>query len=193
MDGTFLSNLRLKLSTAPVIIELVIEMVYICENCGYLFSRTNEGHQCPDCGKPQVRSASKAEIYQFISRIAELVHGRYAQDPRFPNLVETEISTLNCFAFTLPATALQIDSGMMTEIIVNYGLSSTDQSELTANVWAKRDDGVTVDFLMPLHLPAKENEPPREQVGRIFAALNMNDSFKTRLYDFISRQLEPGG
>lgn len=187
-----MSILRLKLSTGPGIIELVIEMVYICENCGFLFSRTNKKHQCPDCGKTRVRSASKAEVYEFISRIAQLIHGRYAQDPRFPNLVETEISTLNCFAFTLPATALQIDSDMMTEIIVNYGQSSADQDKLTANVWAKRDNGVTVDFLMSLHLPAKEDEPPNEQVGRIFAALNMNDSFKTRLFDFMTKQLEAG-
>ncbi len=173
--------------------ELVIEMVYICENCGYLFSRTGEEHQCPDCGRTRVRSASKAEIYKFISHIAELVHSRYTSDPRFPNLVETEISTLSCFAFTLPATALQIDSGMMTEIIVNYGRNSADHSDLTANVWAKRDDGVTIDFLMPLHLPAKEGEPPKEQVERIFAALNMNDTFKARLLEFFSKQLETGG
>lgn len=166
-------------------------MVYICENCGYLFSRTGEEHQCPDCGRTRVRSASKAEIYEFISRIAELVHSRYTGDPRFPNLVETEISTLNCFTFTLPATALQIDSDMMTEIIVNYGRNSAVQSELTANVWAKRNNGVTVDFLMPLHLPAKEGEPLREQVRRIFSALSMNDTFKAQLYDFISKQLKP--
>lgn len=187
-----MSILRLKLSTDFGIMKLVIEMVYICENCGFLFSRPSEEHQCPDCGKNQVRSARKAEVHEFVSRVAELIHSRYAQDPRFPNLVETQISTLNCFAFTLPATALQIDSGMMTEIIVHYGQSSTRQDELTANVWAKRDNGVTIDFLMPLHLPAKEDEPPQEQVGRIFAALNMNGTFKTRLFDFISKQLEGG-
>ena len=188
MDGTFLSNLRLKLSTAPVIIELVIEMVYICENCGFLFSRTNEGRQCPDCGKPQVRSASKAEIYQFISRIAELVHGRYAQDPRFPNLVETEISTLNCFAFTLPATALQIDSGMIVDIAVEYGENPANRSELVGNVWVRQEGGRSAAFLMSVHLPVKPDETPKEQVNRIFASLNGDDAFRTKLFDFIVQQ-----
>ena len=182
----------LKQKRELAIIKPVIEMVYVCENCGFLFSRAEAQDRCPDCGGRMVRSANAVEQSEFVSQVAGLIRDGREAEARFPNLVETQISTLNCFAFTLPATALQIDSGMMTEIIVHYGQSSTRQDELTANVWAKRDDGVTIDFLMPLHLPAKEDEPSQEQVGRIFAALNMNDTFKTRLFDFISKQLEGG-
>ena len=45
---------------------------------------------------------------------------------------------------------------------------------------------MTVRFLMPVHLPMRWNEPPKEQVNRIFAALNENETFKTTLYYFVA-------
>lgn len=42
---------------------------------------------------------------------------------------------------------------------------------------------------MAIHLPAKQSEPQKEQVDRIFAALNDNRTFKEKLRDFISEQL----
>lgn len=137
-----------------------------------------------------VRAANPSEQREFTARVVELIRRQYVKRPRFPNLVETEISTMKCFAFQLPATALQIDSGMITEIIVHYGENSADQNKLTANVWAKRESGVAIDFLMSIHLPAQEDEPPMEQVNRIFAALNENAVFKEKLFDFITGQLE---
>lgn len=167
-------------------------MVYVCDNCGFLFSRTGKQDQCPDCGKHTIRSANTVEQSKFASHMAELIRDECAGEPRFPNLVETEISMLNSFTFKLPATALQIDSGMMVDVLVEYGESSADRDELIANVWAKQAGGVTVRFLMPVHLPAKPDEPLREQVSRIFAALNENGTFKTKLHDFVLNQLEYG-
>lgn len=173
-----------------VIMKSVIEMVYICDDCGYLFSRADAQGQCPDCGGRMIRPANAVEQSEFVSQVAELIREGREQEPRFPNLVETEISMLNSFAFKLPATALQIDSGMMVEVLVEYGESSADRQELIANVWARQVRGGTSRFLMPVRLPAKNDESRRDQVNRVFAALNENGAFKVKLYDFVSAQLQ---
>lgn len=167
----------------------VIEMVLTCDNCGFLFSRTEETDQCPDCGKHVVRPANEIEQEEFAARMAELIREECAEAPRFPNLVETEISMLSSFSFRLPATALQIDSQMIVDIIVEYGESSVDRNELVGNVWARQEGGLTTNFLMSVHLPAKQGEAPKEQVNRVFAALNDNDSFKVKLFDFVTGQM----
>ena len=38
-------------------------------------------------------------------------------------------------------------------------------------------------------LPAKQGETSKEQVNRVFAALNDNDSFKVKLFDFVTGQM----
>ena len=93
-------------------------MVYVCDNCGALFSRASKQDHCPDCGKSLVRSANPVEQHEYASHLAELIRENCADLPQFPNIVETEISMINCFAFKLPATALQVDSGMVVEIMV---------------------------------------------------------------------------
>lgn len=163
-------------------------MIFICDNCGFIFSRSEETEQCPDCGKYEVRPANEEEQKEFAQRMAELVREERAEAPRFPNLVETEISMLNTFSFRLPATALQIDSRMIVDIIVEYGQSVDDENGLTGNVWARREGGRTTTFLMSVHLPAKEGETPREQVNRMFGALSDNGEFNGKLVEFISSQ-----
>jgi len=165
-------------------------MIFTCDNCGFIFSRSEETEQCPDCGKYDVRPANDAEQKEFDQRMAELIREECAEAPRFPNLVETEISILNSFAFKLPATALQIDSGTMVDVLVEYGENSADRNELIANVWARLVGGDTLRFLMPVRLPGRKDEPQREQVNRIFAALNENGTFKVKLYDFVAAQLQ---
>lgn len=164
-------------------------MVYVCDNCGYLFSRADAQDRCPDCGGRMIRSANAVEQNEFVSQVAELIREGRDQEPRYPNLVETEISILSSFAFKLPATALQIDSNMMVEVLVEYGESAADRRELVANVWARQVRGGISQFLMPVCLPGKQDEPQRDQVNRIFAALNENDAFKVKLYDFVSARL----
>lgn len=46
-------------------------MVYICEKCKYLFYRSNEQEQCPDCGKFAVRPATEEETREFEKQLAE--------------------------------------------------------------------------------------------------------------------------
>ena len=39
----------------------MMKMIYACDNCHFLFSRTKQPEQCPDCGKYAVREATEAE------------------------------------------------------------------------------------------------------------------------------------
>ena len=146
-----------------------------CDNCGFIFGRADETDQCPDCGKHMVRPANEAEQEEFAARMAELVQSERSEAPRIPELWDAEISMLSSFSFRLPATALQINSRMVVDVIVEYGENPADRSELAGNVWARQEGGMTSSFLMSIHLPAKQGETPKEQVNRIFATLN-NDS-----------------
>ena len=166
-----------------------MEMIYTCDNCGFVFKRNEETEQCPDCGKYEVRPADDMEQKEFAIHMAELLREERAEAPRFPNIVETEISMLNSFSFRLPATALQIDSQMIVDIIVEYGESAAETDELVGNVWARQEGGLTTSFLMSVHLPVKQGETPKEQVERMFGELNDNTQFNTRLFDFIKGQL----
>lgn len=167
-------------------------MVYVCDSCGALFSRAGKQDHCPDCGERLIRSANQVEREEYTAHLAELIRNNCVDAPRFPNTVMTEISMLNCFAFSLPATALQIDSPMMVEISVEFGVNAADQNELTANIWARQERGKTIRFLMSIHLPTKQGEAPREQARRFFAALSGNQAFTAKLFDFVTEQLEHG-
>lgn len=43
--------------------------VYACDTCGFVFTRTGECEQCPDCGKVTVRYANEKEIKEFEFRL----------------------------------------------------------------------------------------------------------------------------
>ena len=74
--------------------------------------------------------------------------------------------------------------------MVEFGENAADQNDLTANVWARQENGVQMDFLVSLHLPARQKEPLREQLRRIFSALNENRTFQGRLLSFVTAQLK---
>ncbi len=164
-------------------------MVFTCDNCGFIFSRTEETDQCPDCGKHMVRLADEAEQEEFAARMAELSRSERSEAPRIPDLEDAEISMLSSFSFRLPATALQINSSMIADVVVEYGENPADRTELAGNVWARQEGSVTGSFLMSIHLPTKRGETPKEQVYRIFASLNENSVFKAKLRDFVKDQL----
>lgn len=166
-----------------------MEMIYACDNCGFIFKRNEETEQCPDCGKYEVRPADEMEEKEFAVHMAELLREERAEAPRFPNIVETEISMLNSFSFRLPATALQIDSQMIVDVIVEYGESAAEANELVGNVWARQEGGLTTSFLMSVHLPARQGEMPKEQVGRMFEELNNNMQFNAKLFEYIKEQI----
>lgn len=165
-------------------------MVFTCDNCGFIFSRTEETDQCPDCGKHMVRPADEFEQEEFAARMAELIQSERSEAPRIPDIEDAEISMLSSFAFRLPATALQINSSMIVDVVVEYGEDPADRTELAGNVWARQEGGVTGCFLMSVHLPATQREAPKEQVDRIFASLNENNTFRERLISFITEHLD---
>lgn len=164
-------------------------MILTCDNCHFIFSRTIETDQCPDCGKYEVRPADEAEQEEFNQRMAELTQSERSEAPRIPSIEDAEISMLSSFSFRLPATALHIDSGMIVDVIVEYGENPANRTELAGNAWARPEGGLTTSFLMSVHLPAKQGESPKEQVDRIFASLNANSIFKEKLSGFVKEQM----
>ena len=137
-----------------------------------------------------VRPSNESEQEEFAVRMAELSRSERSETPRIPDLWDAEISMLSSFSFRLPATALQINSSMIVDVIVEYGENPADRSELAGNIWVRQEGGLTSSFLMPIHLPAKQGEPPKEQVNRIFVSMNENGTFKAKLHDFVAEQLE---
>lgn len=166
-----------------------MKMVFTCDNCGFIFSRSTETEQCPDCGKFAVRPATEDEQKEFEQRMAELTESECSEAPRFPNEIDTEISMLSSFSFRLPATALQINSPMIVDVLVEYGENNANRDELASNVWVRGEGGRTVTYLMSVHMPAGDAKTPKEQVNRIFGALNNNDEFKSLLFHFVKEQL----
>lgn len=167
-------------------------MVYICDNCGARFSRSNEQDHCPSCGRALIHLANPVEQHEYAAYMAEQLCVGGVDRLRFPNIVETELSIPDSFAFKLPVTALQIDSSMALDITVEFGENADDPDDLTANVWVKRADGRFAEFLMPLHLPWKPGESKREQIDRIFSALSGNGAFTAKLCGFALKQLASG-
>ena len=60
--------------------SLVITMIYICDNCRFLFSRAAEPEQCPDCGKYTVRRASRGEQQEYQARLRGDASGPTARE-----------------------------------------------------------------------------------------------------------------
>ena len=128
-------------------------MILTCDNCGFIFSRSEETDQCPDCGKHLVRPADEDEQGEFTARMAELTRAEHADSLRSPALEDAEISMLNSFSFRVPATALRVSSTMIVDVVVEYGENPADRTELAGNIWARQEGGRTTSFLMSVHLP----------------------------------------
>ncbi len=122
--------------------------------------------------------------------MAELSRSEHSEQPRISDMEDTELSMFSSFSFRLPATALGISSAMIVDVVVEYGENPANRAELAGNAWARQEGGTTSSFLMAVHLPAKQGETPKEQVNRIFASLNKNRAFQTRLSDFITMQAD---
>ena len=46
-------------------------MIFTCDKCHFIFSRSVEPEQCPDCGKYAVRKAYEAECQEYEERLKE--------------------------------------------------------------------------------------------------------------------------
>ena len=164
-------------------------MIFTCDNCGFIFSRSEETEQCPDCGKYEVRPANEEEQKEFAQRMAELSESEHLERLRIPDFEDTELSMFSSFSFRVPATALQIDSGMIVDIAVEYGENPANRGELVGNVWVRQEGGRSAAFLMAVHLPGKPDEAPKEQVNRVYGVLNGSGEFNAKLVDFITEQI----
>ncbi|USF26660.1 hypothetical protein N510_001591 [Firmicutes bacterium ASF500] len=46
-------------------------MIFVCDKCRFIFSRTVEPEQCPDCGKYAVREANEMERQEYEEHLKE--------------------------------------------------------------------------------------------------------------------------
>ncbi len=51
-------------------------MIYCCNACRFLFERTGEVNQCPDCGKLHIREATEEEKKEFEMLKNEFENGQ---------------------------------------------------------------------------------------------------------------------
>lgn len=169
--------------------QWVVNMVYVCDNCGARFSRTGQQDLCPDCGTNLLHPANRVEQHEYISQVVALLQKTLADGACCPDAVMTEIFMSNCFSFKLPVTVLQINDPMVVEISVDYG-ENADRNELTGNVWVRQENGTSAEFLLSTGLPAKQGETAQEQVTRMFSALSGNQKFRALLSNFVSERLQ---
>lgn len=48
-----------------------MQMVWVCDNCNFTFSRVSEPDRCPDCGKQyNIREATEQEVAEFERNVA---------------------------------------------------------------------------------------------------------------------------
>lgn len=50
---------------ADILILRVMKMILVCDKCRFIFSRTSQPEQCPDCGKYAVRETDEAERLKY--------------------------------------------------------------------------------------------------------------------------------
>ena len=157
-------------------------MIFVCDNCGYLFSRTVEPEQCPDCGKSLIRSANEIEQEEFAARMSAPKWDGFPADFRPQDAVLEET---NAFKFQMPVSALQIDSHQIIEIVVEHGVSSWDPGMIVANAWAKLVGAKFSGTVITIQVPLKQNGPSDKRMRRIFEALMENGSFFENLRAFM--------
>jgi len=46
-------------------------MIYCCEKCRFIFSRSGEVENCPDCASPNVRHADEEETAEYKQRLEQ--------------------------------------------------------------------------------------------------------------------------
>ena len=57
-------------------------MIYACDSCHFLFSRTAPAKQCPDCGKERNRS----KALEMMDKLAQLGYIDYELNPKTKKL-----------------------------------------------------------------------------------------------------------
>lgn len=137
-----------------------------------------------------MRPANEVEQEEFAARLSGSIKDRLSDS--FPDLVEINIEQVDCFIFKLPVTAVQIDSNMIMEIVVEHGISPANQNMVAANVWARPVGGVLSGFLLPIQVKFIPNESLLERAERITASLNESSLFLEQLYKFVTMVTNSG-
>ena len=55
--------------------------IYVCDNCGFLFTRTGECDQCPDCGK-KIQVFGKSHLEDVAKEFDLPILARLPIDPK---------------------------------------------------------------------------------------------------------------
>ena len=98
-----------------------------------------------------------------------------------PHFFEAEINSFGYFTFLLPASAaLGINSDKILAVSVDYG-AALDRDQITANAWAREQNGVIKGFIYTVHVAPGENEQER-----IVEELNSCDAFLSNLTQFVA-------
>ena len=98
-----------------------------------------------------------------------------------PHFFEAKINSVGYFTFLLPASAaLGINSDKILEVSVDYG-AALDRDQITANAWAREQNGVIKEFIYTVHVAPGENEQER-----IVEELNSCDAFLSNLTQFVA-------
>lgn len=165
-------------------------MVYICDNCAFMFSQDEEPELCPDCGKNLVRPANAVEQEEFSARAAESAWSEFPSDFQPPDLTNAVLEEMNTFKFQMPVSDLGIDSHLQIEIVMEHGVDAADPEMILANAWVKLVGASFSKMLLTLQLPLKPNEPPAKRMRRIFEALTGTDLFFETLRNFVILLME---
>lgn len=166
-------------------------MIFVCDSCGLVFEHSYESGPCPNCGEQTVRAADELEQAEYARYMAGVDEDGCVSP--FPDLVELNIELIDYFRFRLPATAFEVDSERIVEVLVEHGISAKDPATIQANVWTRSPGGEFSDFLMPITVPVAGPETPQDRAGRIVAALNDSSLFSQKMTElFLHLALDEG-
>ena len=165
----------------------VRNMVFVCEHCHFLFSRSQQPEQCPDCGKYAVRPAEpdeQAEFERCLAMQKDMEDFKVTKDQHnmdlFPDFCEVVINNhMSYFTFLLPVTSFGYRDDMLLELSAEYW-KSEDEKQYQANVWAREKGAKTKHFVYPASVPVSEDPETS-----IVEALNQNDDFISIMSDVI--------
>ena len=174
-------------------------MIFVCDNCAFMFSQDEEPEQCPDCGRTLVRPANEVEQEEFSARMAE-PWTELSSDLQPPNIADMVPKVADTFKFQMPISSLNIESSMLSTlnlssdmrvaIMVEHSISTDTPNAIRANVWVKPDEATFSKMALVLDMPLIQDETPAARVKRIFEGLIGTSLFFEELRNFMVRLLE---
>ena len=150
-------------------------MIFTCNSCNNVFSRSKKPDICPQCGENTVVPASKISYPISGSDRFEVV-----------NISEIRPHIVSCFTYTIPAKALGINSEKNMEIVVEYIEHRTNECFLiTAETWARELNDTVGGFILPVQLTSDIYLPQDQLIECLLDVINNNHMFREQLEKFI--------